>query len=202
LLIASRRGVDAESISSARFEADDTHLGFEGPRGAYTPCAEEDGEREMKPPSPELQSTARRLIEDAATGRDDAAAITRAAEQVFQRLHDHLAKLIGVLGFRTMLARSLKLAQARLPALKGIEVDSGGAIVGLSEALAARSPAEALEGSATLLSHFLDLLAAFVGDDFASHLVREAAQRQDERGLPRAPEDEVSADEDGSLDDR
>ena len=156
----------------------------------------------MKPPSPELQSTARRLIEDAATANDDATAITRAAEQVFQRLHDHLTKLIGVLGFTTMLARSLKLAKARLPALKGIEVNPGGMIAGLPEALRARSPAEALETSATLLSHFLDLLAAFVGDDFASHLVREAAQRDDERGLSRDPEDEVSTDEEGSLDDR
>lgn len=142
----------------------------------------------MTPPSPELQSTARRLIEDAATDSADAAAITRAAEQVFQRLHDHLAKLIGVLGFRTMLARSLKLAQARLPRLKGIEVDPGGMIAGLSEALRARSPAEALEASATLLSHFLDLLAAFVGDDFASDLVREAVQRDEERVLPRSLE--------------
>ncbi len=195
--------MDAESISNARFDANTLYLGFEFSRRAYTPWEEEDGEREMKPPSPALQSTARRLIEDAATDRADAAAITRAAEQMFQRLHDHLAKLIGVVGFTTMFARSLKLAQARLPALKGIEMTTGGKIAGFSEALQARSPAEALEAPATLLAHFLDLLAAFVGDDFALHLVREAAQRDEESGLPRASEEEnVSADENGSANDR
>jgi len=73
----------------------------------------------MNPPSPELQSTARRLIEEAATTSDDAQAITRAAEQVFQRLHHHFAKLIDVAGFRTMRwcpnqgTRPFKLGQFR-----------------------------------------------------------------------------------------
>jgi hypothetical protein len=180
-------------------------------RAVDTPCSvaedlerleKEDGEREMNPPSPELHSTARRLIEEAATDRADAAAITRAAEQVFQRLYDRLSKLIGVVGFRTMFARSLKLAQARLPALKRIEVTEGGAVTGFADGLEARSPAEAIEAPATLLAHFLDLLAAFVGDDFALHLVRKAARHDEERDLPGASEEDVSSDEQGRSNDR
>ena len=156
----------------------------------------------MKPPSPELQSTARRLIEDAALG-GDAAAITRAAEQVLERLHEHLAKLIGVGGFRTMFARSLKLAQAGVPALEKIEVRPDGTIAGLAEALEARSPAEALEAPTMLLAYFLSLLAAFVGDDFAMHLIGDAVRRSDEGGLESgSKQEDASAEDQGSRDDR
>ena len=98
----------------------------------------------MTPPDPAFQSAAQRLIQDVAAGGEDAATIARAAEHIFQRLHDHLGRLIGVIGFRTLLARSHKLAKPGLPALARIEVRPDGTIVGLLEALSPRSPAEAL----------------------------------------------------------
>jgi hypothetical protein len=138
----------------------------------------------MTPPNPAFQRTAERLIEDAASGRDDAAALAGAAERVFQGLHDHLGRLVGVIGFRTLLARSLKIARPGLAALGGVEVKPDGTIHGLVEALAARSPAEALAAPATLLARFLDLLAAFVGDDLALHLVDEATRSSVAAGSP------------------
>jgi hypothetical protein len=145
--------------------------------------------------TPAFQSTARRLIEEAASV-DEETALPRAAEKVFQKLHDHLARLIGVVGFRTLLARSLKLAREGAPALEALEIKPDGTIVGLAEALVERSPAEALEAPTTLLAHFLALLAAFVGDDLALHLVSEAVRRNgphanmqgsEDRGSPRDP---------------
>ena len=70
----------------------------------------------MTASSPSFQSTAQRMIEEAAQTEEDALALLRAAERVFQRLHKRLAKLIGVVGYRTLLARALKLARADAPA--------------------------------------------------------------------------------------
>jgi hypothetical protein len=153
----------------------------------------------MTPPSPAFRRTALRLIQDAATG-EDPTAIVGAAQQVFQRLRDHLARLIGVVGFSTLLARALKIARAQLPALDPIEVNADGTISGLREALAGRSLAEALAVPTTLLAHFLDLLAAFVGDDLALHLVDEAARRDGGPGAPSEPGDEESAGNGGAED--
>ena len=130
----------------------------------------------MTSPKPAFESTAQRLILDAAADREDAASIAGAAEHVFQALHDHLAKLIGVVGFRALLARSLMLARPGLPALGRIEVMPEGTIPGLLEELASRSPAEALAAPAAWLARFIDLLAAFVGDDLALHLVDDATR--------------------------
>lgn len=144
--------------------------------------------------SPAFQSTARRLIEQAAHDVEEPTTLPLAAERVFHALHDHLGKLIGVIGFRTLLARSLKLARERAPVLEVLEVEPDGMLAGLAEALEERSPAEALTAPATLLACFLALLAAFVGDDLALHLVseavrreeaREGAQERDDRGSPR-----------------
>jgi hypothetical protein len=154
----------------------------------------------MTAPSPSLQRTAQRLIEEAAKGDDEEAALQRAAEQVFQRLHDHLAKLIGVVGFRTLLARALKLARADAPALGALEVKPHGLLAGLPEAFVEWSPAEALTAPATLLAHFLALLAAFLGEDLALHLVCEAVRGNGPRGSAEDREDQESTSDPGSED--
>ena len=139
----------------------------------------------MTPPNPAFKSIAERLIRHAAEGREDAAAIAGAAAHIFQRLHDHLGRLIGVIGFRTLLARSLKMAKPGLPALDRVEVEPDGTIAGLADALAAASPTEGLAAPTALLARFLDLLAAFVGDDLARHLVDEATRSGSEpEGTP------------------
>jgi hypothetical protein len=147
----------------------------------------------MTSPSPTFQSTAERLILDAAKGRKDAAEIAGAAEHVFQSLHDHLATLIGAIGFRTLLARSIKLARPGARALERIEVQHEGTLAGLAEALSRETPEEALAAPAMLLARFLDLLAAFVGDDLALHLVDEATRARPAR---------EGGNDDGSSEDR
>lgn len=148
----------------------------------------------MTPPKPVYQSTAQRLLDDAATGCDDAAAIARAAEGVFEGLHEHLARLVGVLGWRTLLARSLKLARAELPALDRIEVRADGTIAGLAGAFAAWSPEETLVAATALLAQVIDLLAAFVGEDLAIHLVNDATRSPAPPEGPGSPGDEGTVD--------
>jgi hypothetical protein len=146
---------------------------------------DEDEKRQMTTPKPSFQSIAQRLILDASKGHEEAAAIAVAAEHVFQALHVHLARLIGAIGFRALLARSLTLASPGSPALARIQVTPEGAVAGLAEAIASTSPAEALVAPARLLAAFLDLLAAFVGDDLALHLVDEATRSSPEPDDPR-----------------
>ncbi len=160
---------------------------------------DEDGERQMIALSPAFQSTARRLIEEAAREAEEID-LPRAAERVFQELHDHLAKLIGVVGFRTLLARSLKLAREEAPALEALVVKPDGELAGLAEALVQRSPAETLAAPTTLLAHFLALLAAFVGDELALHLVSEAVRRNEASEGAQAREDRESPRDPGSED--
>ncbi|MFS8065847.1 MAG: hypothetical protein ACMG6S_05680 [Byssovorax sp.] len=152
----------------------------------------------MSAPSPAQQSTAQRLIEEAARGDDEEVALVGATEHVFQGLHDHLAKLIGVVGFKTLLARALQLARADAPALAAVEVKPDGLIAGLSKALVGLRPTEALTAPATLLAHFLALLAAFLGEDLALHLVREAVRGNGPRGSAEDREDQESTPNPGS----
>jgi hypothetical protein len=123
----------------------------------------------MKPPSPALRELARRLLEDESRCRGEPA-ITTAAEEVFRRLRERLVKLIGSDGFEALLSRSLKLAKAGAAALEQVEVTPGGGLAGLSKSLAGRSPSEALDASVCLLARFLELFAAFIGDELTLHL--------------------------------
>lgn len=153
----------------------------------------------MTAPSPAHQSTAQRLIEEA-TRSEEEAALVDAAEQVFQGLHDHLTRLIGVIGFRTLLTRALQLARADAPALAALEVKPDRLIADLSRALVGLHPTEALAASATLLAHFLALLAAFVGDDLALHIVSEAVKSTGRRSPANEREEQESARKPGSED--
>ncbi|MEO5726667.1 MAG: hypothetical protein ABI134_17195 [Byssovorax sp.] len=154
----------------------------------------------MSTPSPAHKSTAQRLIEEAARGDDEEVALVGATEHVFQGLHDHLAKLIGVVGFRTLLARALQLARADAPALAVVEVKPNGLIAGLSRALVGLRPAEALAAPVTLLAHFLALLSAFVGEDLTVHVVSEAVKKRDGTRAAHNREDQESAHKPGSED--
>ncbi len=90
----------------------------------------------MTSPDPAPARAAQRLILTAAKGHEDAAAVAAAAEHVFQALHDHLARLIGVIGFRAWLARSLRMARPALPSLAPIEVTAERTIDGRRRAVA------------------------------------------------------------------
>lgn len=135
----------------------------------------------MRPPSPELSDLARRLLEDEA-GRRGEPAIAAVVEEVFGKLRDRLARLIGAGGFEALLSRALKVARAGSAALEHVNVTPGGGLAGLSASLAGRSAEEALDASVSLLAHLLELIAAFIGDDLTAHL---AGAIQAEDGEPR-----------------
>lgn len=125
----------------------------------------------MNRASAQMRSIAERLI-DYETPKKAAAASTETVH-VTDRLRPHLATLMGLGGFRALLARALKLAGAEVPWLRAIEVSADGTLEGLAAPHARLTPAEFREGRIVLLAQLLGLLVAFIGPGLTARLLGE-----------------------------
>ena len=94
------------------------------------------------------------------------------AFNAFEKLRQHLAKLIGIAGFQSRLARSLVLAKPEALWLLSVRVGSDGTLEEIHEG---DPPSEALvaEGYTALLAQFLALLVTFIGESLMLRLVQE-----------------------------
>ena len=127
--------------------------------------------------SPAARSLARRALLHEAGGRAEPAALAEAADRADARLRERLADLIGTTGYTALVARAVRLAQAEVPALKGVTVDAGveGSLHGVRAlALTSDDPTVAEAGVTALLAHVIGLLSTFIGEDLALRLVRDA----------------------------
>ena len=102
--------------------------------------------------------------------------VTANAVQTCEQLSWHLARLIGEIGVRTLLARSAALTSARFPWLAGAiprtaSADSPWAP--LSAAMESQDPRTASEGFVDLLSTFIELLGRLIGDALVGRLLHE-----------------------------
>ncbi|HWP35603.1 MAG TPA: hypothetical protein VNM66_08400 [Thermodesulfobacteriota bacterium] len=124
-------------------------------------------------PSEEI---ARRLIEHEAGGRHGTDALAQAAERTCERLREHLAPLIGPMGFRVLLASALDLARSKHPLLRHVDVraEQSGCLSGLTEAAKGREPAEFGAAIAALFGGFIGLLESFIGESLTLRLIRKA----------------------------
>lgn len=113
-----------------------------------------------------------------------------AAERVETRLRGRLAELFGLIGYTTLFARALRLAQIEIPALRHVTVNmQEGGLSGLrdfAEVVQAGggNPRATEEGMTALLAHVIGLLVIFVGEDLALRLIRE--------GWPEIGHDQVT----------
>ena len=119
-----------------------------------------------------MRDFAERLIVCETTGRP-AEAKPFAAFNVCTRLRPPLATLMGNVGFRALLSRSLALACTEVPWLRALHVKADGSFGGLEELQAQVDPKEFAEDSTVLLAQLLGLLTAFIGQDLTLRLVRE-----------------------------
>src|SRR5664279_3639772 len=83
------------------------------------------------------------------------------------------ATLMGNVGFRALLSRSLALTNAEVPWLRAVHVKADGSFEGLDELGAHVDLDEIFEGRVVLLAQLLGLLVAFIGEDLTLRLVRE-----------------------------
>ena len=96
-------------------------------------------------------------------------AVVRACE----KLCASFSRFAGVAGFRSILTRSLALAQRDIPWLASVEVTGDGALAGFGEGAQAQDPAAAAAGGCAILEQFLGLLYLFVGEPMTRRLLAD-----------------------------
>ena len=123
----------------------------------------------MNTTTPAVRNLARRLIAyEAARDSDErtAAAVLRTCD----KLRAPLAKLAGVAGFRSLMARALAIAKAEQRALDSVQVRSDGSLEGFDLI----PPTQDVEAGVQLISHLIALLTTFIGATLTERLVRDA----------------------------
>ena len=123
--------------------------------------------------TPQMRHFAKRLIDYDASRSKSSETKTPAAFHICEKLRPQMTTLMGNGGFRTLLSRSLALANAEVPWLRAVHVKADGTLKGLEELHAQLPPDELFEGRVVLLAQLLGLLLAFIGEDLTSRLVRE-----------------------------
>ena len=98
------------------------------------------------------------------------------AVQVVEILRMRLVKLVGVEGFRVLLARALTLAKAENPALQEVKVGANGSLEGFDSWERSTDTAGETAGQSgmILVAHLLALLETFIGESLTLRLVRNA----------------------------
>lgn len=116
--------------------------------------------------------TARRLLahEDAAGSADDRA--LPAAGRVYDKLHAHMAPLVGDEGVQLLFVRSARLARGEFAYLADVAIFERSAK--LREFLQARDPAVATESAEALFGTFFALITVFIGERLTTQVLRRA----------------------------
>lgn len=120
---------------------------------------------------PKLKESARQLVEFEVAGAKSADV---AAFRVCERLQVPLGKLLGLGGFRALLARSLSLAAADHPWLSELIIKDDSALEGFAALKAERRSTALVEGGVTVVAHLLELLVTFIGPDLTLAVLKEA----------------------------
>lgn len=120
-----------------------------------------------------LRKFAERLIEHEAKGNKSAGSKKITAFPVCEKLRPHLATLMGNVGFRALLARSLVLAGAEVPWLRTVQVRADGSLEDPAGLAAQTDKREIAKGRIVLLTQLFGLLVAFIGEKLTLRLVHE-----------------------------
>jgi hypothetical protein len=120
-----------------------------------------------------MRDLAKRLISCKTAGNRSAPATALAAFHVCEKLHAHMAALMGNAGFRALLAHALALAAAEVPWLRSVRMKGDGAFEGLEEHQAQVDQTELTEGGLVVLAQLLGLLVSFIGERLTFRLVGE-----------------------------
>jgi len=101
------------------------------------------------------------------------------AQHILPRLHQAFAMLIGPGGFDVLLARTIVLARRAHPILVGVGAGPAGTLTRLDDV--ARDEVAFEEGVMAIVTQFMELLVALIGEDLALRLVRNAWPEEEEK---------------------
>jgi hypothetical protein len=108
--------------------------------------------------------------EGAASAADERA--TTAAGRVYDKLHAHMAPLVGDAGVQLLFVRSAKLAEGEFTGLAEVPIFERS--TKLRECLHTQGPAVATESAAALFGTFFALITAFIGERLTTQVLRRA----------------------------
>jgi len=127
----------------------------------------------MNTATPAIRNLARRLIAlDAA--RDPSAGPADEAVRACEKLRVPLAKLAGVAGFRSLMARAMAAATAEVPWLASVQVRVDGSLEGVDAARLHQGAVPGGEAGVVLVAQLIGLLVTFIGEPLTWQLVRDA----------------------------
>lgn len=106
---------------------------------------------------------ARRLLVHDGQAEAGSAADGSAPFRVCEKLREPLSKLLGIDGFRSLLARAQALAGAEIPWLRQLKIQENGSLDHLTELEPNLDRAAIAEGDVVLVGHLLGLLVVFIG---------------------------------------
>ena len=121
--------------------------------------------------TPELAAAARKLV-----AAELATSVGAGAVHACEQLSQHLARIIGEMGVRTLLARSATLTSARFPWLASAIPRTAAAIspwAALGAAMESQDPQTASDAFVDLLATFIELLGRLIGDALVARLLQE-----------------------------
>jgi hypothetical protein len=115
---------------------------------------------------------ARRLLAHESAADTAVASATTAAGRVYDKLHAHMAPLVGVAGVQLLFVRSGKLAQGEFAWLSEVSILEGS--TKLRERLQGQDPAVAPESAVILFGTFFALVTTFIGERLTTQILRRA----------------------------
>ena len=127
----------------------------------------------MSRTTPQLRQMAQRLLALEAAART-AADAPAPAVRVCDTLRRSLSRLLGVAGFRALLARALTLATDDVPWLHAVRVTADGSLEGWGDVAGQRARDERAHAGVLLIAQLLGLLVTFIGAALTARLVQEA----------------------------
>jgi hypothetical protein len=94
------------------------------------------------------------------------------AIRVCEKLRSPLVKLAGVVGVRTLMARTMALAKSEVPWLDSVQIRADGSLEGFDAAISPITlPPD--EAGLEILFQLLGLLVTFIGEPLTLRLVRD-----------------------------
>jgi len=130
----------------------------------------------------QMERARRLLAHEGAAGSADECAT--AAGRVYDKLHGHLAPILGAAGVQALLVRSEKLTRSQFPFLAGATLEDS---TKLREQLRTQDPAVAAESAAALFGMFFTLITTFIGDRLTTQVLRRAWPTIEEMPSGEAP---------------
>ena len=116
---------------------------------------------------------ARRLLVHVAAVRKPASGDTSAACHICEELRVPLGKMLGMEGFRSLLARAQVLASADVPWLKALVIEQDGSFAGMKERKLRLDARATVDGELALVGHLLGLLVVFIGPALTLRLLHD-----------------------------